>query len=338
MKLLYVSCHAILEYDEVKLFDELGFDVFSTGVYANPNFREGMSRPGIPGLTHYPELERLASTFISSGHDLDQGLIDWADVIVFMHLPEALEKNWPKMKGKRVVFRSIGQCVAHQERILEKLRKEGLQIVRYSPKEEKLPNYAGADAIIRFYKDPAEYRGWRGGTRKLLNITQSIIERAGYVQLAQVNQIADGLELDIYGNGNQGNEDPGKNIGLGPVSYEAQLDLYKQYRAYLYGGTWPAPYTLSFIEAFMSGIPVIAVGKKFVEGGRGLEFYELHDIIQDNFNGFVSDDIDYLNRAAKLLVNDYDKAIRVGLNGRRRAIELFGKDTISNQWRAFYEI
>ena len=92
MKLLYVSCHQALEYDEVKLFHELGIDVFSTGSYACPWFREGMIRPGIEGLTHYPELERLASTYMSPGCSLSQELIDWADTIMFMHQPEALAK------------------------------------------------------------------------------------------------------------------------------------------------------------------------------------------------------------------------------------------------------
>lgn len=328
MKLLYLSCHAILEYDEVKLFHELGYDVFSAGVYAYPKYRAGMSRPGIDTLTHYPELERTASTIVSSGYNIPQELIDWADTIVFMHLPEALEKNWAKLRGRRVIFRSIGQCVGHQERILTELRKQGLQIVRYSPIEEKLPNYAGADAVIRFYKDPDEYHNYQGTIASLLNITQSIVQRSEYVQYDQIRKIANGLTLDIYGNGNE-------NVGEGEVSFENQLALYRQHRAYIYGGTWPAPYTLSFIEAMMTGIPVIAVGRQFVERDRGLSFYEVPDLIDHGFNGFVSDNLDALNRAARDLLNDYDMAIRIGQRGRRRAIELFGKENISKQWKEF---
>jgi len=335
MRLLYLSCHAILEYDEVKLFHELGFDVFSAGVYANPSYREGMSRPGLDQLTHHVDLERMASTFVSSGYNLDQGLIDWADVIVFMHLPEALEKNWAKLRGKRVIFRSIGQCVGHQERILTELRKEGLQIVRYSPIEDKLPNYAGADAVIRFYKDPNEYHNYQGTIASLLNITQSIVQRRDYAQYDQILEVAKGHTLDIYGNGNQGNANPSENVGVGPVRFETQLSLYRQYRAYIYGGTWPAPYTLSFIEAMMTGIPIIAVGRKFVEQDRGLTFYEVPDLITHGFNGFVSDSLETLKFAARDLLHDYDAAIRIGQRGRRRAIELFGKDNISRQWSDF---
>ncbi len=49
MKLLYLSCHSVLEYDEVKLFKEMGIDVFSHGVYANPNKPSDVKRPAIKG-------------------------------------------------------------------------------------------------------------------------------------------------------------------------------------------------------------------------------------------------------------------------------------------------
>jgi glycosyltransferase involved in cell wall biosynthesis len=330
MKLLYLSCHQILEYDEIKLFHEMGLDVFSAGSYAYPKWRPGMPRPGIDTLTHYPDLERLASTIVSSGYNIPQELIDWADAIMFMHMPEALEKNWAKMRGKRVIFRSIGQCVGHQELILKKLRLEGLQIVRYSPMEQKLPNYAGHDQIIRFYKDPDEYQAWQGTIPRILNITQSIIQRAGFVQYEEIKQVTNALPFDIFGIGNENLPN-----SEGQVSDEKQNALYRQYRAYIYGGTWPAPYTLSFIEAMMTGIPIIAIGKKHVENTKGIEFYEVPDIIDDGRNGYVSDDLNYLRAAAETMLNNYDHAAQIGGAGRATAIELFGKANIKQQWEAF---
>ncbi|HYD35543.1 MAG TPA: hypothetical protein VD999_05725 [Vitreimonas sp.] len=331
MKILYISCHQVLEYDEVKLFHELGFDVFSTGTYAYPHFRPGMIRPGLPELTHYPELERLASTIVSSGYAIPSELIEWADTIIFMHLPEAMEKNWEKLRHKRVIFRSIGQCVAHQERILARLVKEGLQIVRYSPMEQELPDFAGLNATIRFYKDPSEFRGYTGENPLVINFSQSILQRQSECHYQEINQIMSGFDAKIFGTGNE-------NLGSmngGQVSYEEMKRLMRESRAFIYGGTWPAPYTLSLIEAMMSGIPVVALGKKHAELDRGLSFYEVHDIIQNGVHGFVSNDVSYLKSQVEYLINHKETAIKIGEQGRQRAIELFGKETIKNQWESF---
>ena len=37
MKMLYVSCHSVLEYDELRMLDSIGIEVFSLGTYLNPN-------------------------------------------------------------------------------------------------------------------------------------------------------------------------------------------------------------------------------------------------------------------------------------------------------------
>lgn len=331
MKLLYLSCHEILEYDEVKLFNEMGIDIFSAGVYANPNYRAGMKRPGIEGLKHYEDLERSASTFVSSGYIIPQELIDWADTILYMHMPESLERNWERIKNKRVIFRSIGQCVGHQEMILRRLKAQGLEIVRYSPTEENLPNYAGSDALIRFYKDQDEYSLWQGTIPRILNITQSMLQRSDFVQYYEIKKVTEALPIDIYGIGNE--KLPNCE---GEVSDEKQKALYRQYRVYIYGGTWPAPYTLSFIEAMMTGIPMIAIGKGLVEKTKGVEFYEVPEIIDDGRNGYVSDDLNYLRAAAETMLNNYEHAQQISGAGRATAIELFGKSNIKKQWEAFY--
>lgn len=332
MKILYISCHQVLEYDEIKLLHDLGHEVFSTGTYAYPLFRPGMIRPGIPQLTHYPELERLASTIVSSGYAIPQELIDWADTIIFMHLPEALEKNWSKMSGKRVVFRSIGQMLAHQERLIATLREQGLQVVRYSPQEKQIPDYAGADATIRFYKDPQEYYGYTGERAEVINFSQSIIQRRNECHYAEIMELMRGFPGKIYGTGNE-NINPQMNGG--EVDYPTFCATLRTSRAFIYTGTWPAPYTLSFIEAMMTGIPIVALGKQHAELDRGIHFYEVPSIIQDGVNGFVSDDLSQLRVKIGQLLADVDYAKKIGQAGRKRAIELFGYATILEQWRAF---
>lgn len=331
MNILYLSCHQVLEYDEVKLFHELGYDVFSTGSYAYPLYRPGMIRPGIPTLPHYPELERLASTILSSGGAIPDGLIDWADTIIFMHMPEVLEKNWAKLKSKRVIFRSIGQCVGHQEYLLSQMRQQGLQIVRYSPKEEKLPNYAGQDDLIRFYKDPEEFCDWTGQNRELLNFSQSLLQRRRECHYDEIIRLMSGFPGKIYGTGN---ENLGPTNG-GQIEYDHMKRVMRESFIYIYGGTWPAPYTLSFIEAMMTGIPMICLGSKFAELDRGLDFYEIPQLITNGVDGFCSDNIVELRSNVEQLFNDIELAKGISKNARNKAIELFGKDTIAKQWKEF---
>lgn len=332
MKLLYLSCHQVLEYDEVKLFHELGIDVFSTGTYACPWFREGMIRPGIDGLTHYPDLERLASTIVSGGYSIPQGLIDWADTIMFMHMPEALEKNWERIKHKRVIFRSIGQCVPPQERLLKTMKDQGLEIVRYSPMERNITDFCGEDALIRFYKDPEEFTGYTGKNPTVINFSQSLMQRRDFCHYDEIVKMMKGFDGKVYGTQNE-------NLGSlngGEVSYEKMKELMRDSRVFIYTGTWPASYTLSLIEAMMTGIPIVAIGKETAQNGRfeHIDFYEVHQIIQNELSGFVSDDINELRARIEQLLSNEVLAESMGHYGRERAIELFGKETISQQWRA----
>lgn len=333
MKLLYISVHQVLEYDEVRLFNEMGIDVFSTGAYACPWFREGMIRPGIEGLKHYPDMEHSASTYMSSGCSLPQELIDWADTIMFMHQPEALEKNWHKMKGKRVIFRSIGQCVQTQEEILSRLRFQGLEIVRYSPMEKKIPSFAGEDAMIRFYKDPDEFKGYTGEIEQVVNFTQSIVQRSRHTHYEDIQRIVNGLPAKIYGvdNENLGDLDGGQK------SYENLKQILRESRAYLYGGTWPAPYTLSFIEAMMTGIPIVALGTRIAESTNpaSFEFYEIPELLTNQVTGFVSDDVNYLRQNVEFLLQNPLRAKEIGGLARKQAIEIFGKKNISRLWRDY---
>lgn len=332
MRVLYLSCHQILEFDEVKLLSEMGYEVFSTGTYAFPGYREGMSRPGIDSLTHYPELEQMAATIVSSGYDIPKGLIDWAEVIIFMHMPEAIEKNAHKLKGKRVIYRSIGQSVAHTERMLKKLKDEiGIEIIRYSPHETHLPDYAGQDGLIRFYKDPKDFPVYTGEDPVAINVTQSAKQRADFCRYNEMLKIGKGHSFVIYGNGN-----PVEGHFGGSLSYSELLRKMQTSRAYIYGGTFPACYTLSFIEAMMVGMPIFSVGDEVgnrLNGVVHFDYFEVPEIIEDGVTGFVSNNLKQLNERLGVILDNQPLALEISKRAREKAIELFGKDNIAPQWQ-----
>jgi hypothetical protein len=120
--------------------------------------------------------------------DLHPDIIDWADVIICHHYEEAwLVNQWPAIRHKRVVWRTCGQSDARKEGVMARLRADGLEIVRYSPKEEeaftRLGAFAGQDALIRFGKYPADWDGWTGEEAVVGNVTQNMAGRGEFCGL-----------------------------------------------------------------------------------------------------------------------------------------------------------
>ena len=334
MKIHYMSCHSVLEYNEVKLFTELGHDVFSNGAYLDPAGHISLPRPGIDGAKKWSD-EMISFARNEARTNLPQELIDPFDVIIVMHTPDLIVNNWEKIKHKRVIWRTIGQSVGNIEKRLKPMRDEGLEIVRYSPKEVNIANYLGSDALIRFYKDQDVFNGWVGDSDKVVNFSQSLKGRGPFCHYNEIVGSIIGFNAKVYGTGN---EDLGELNG-GNVGFEKMLDILRDARVAVYGGTWPASYTLSIIEYMMLGIPVVAASKKIAHMAsyEKFNFYEVDEIIEDKVSGFVCDTVQEMRHCIEQLINNYDLAKKISANSRARAIELFGKEKIAEQWREFLE-
>jgi len=344
MKLLYLSCHQTLEYDELILFNELGIDCFSLGVYARPSDTGDNVRPGVP-LEFHPELfaivEENKKAAAEKGltdlkEDIDQRLIDWADVIYCQHIVDWLSFNWMKMIGKKIIWRSIGQSTLNVENLLIPLRATGLKIVRYSPREKTIPNYQGEDAMIRFYKDPAEWVHWTGEDKTVLTVGQSMKDRDGACNWSFFEEVTRPFSRAVYGNPSK----VGDPLYKGKPVFENLKQLYRSHRVYFYTGTYPASYTLNFIEALMTGIPVVALGPRLGNSPHevGQNTYEIPDIINNRINGFYSDNIKELQWFIGRLMDDYPFAMKIGEAGRQTALKLFSKEAIKAQWKEFFHV
>jgi len=331
MKIHYLSTHCVLEYDEVSLLTELGHDVFSNDAYADPRGNKSLPRPGIKGAKHFKEFEELTRHHPKTR--LPAELIEPFDCIIAMHTPEWISENWDRMKHKRVIWRSIGQSTKVVENMIRKMRYEGMQIVRYSPMEKYIPDYLGEDATIRFYKDPEEFCGWNGDKQRVVNFTQTLKGRRLCCHYDHVMQMVEGFPATIFGSGN---DDLGPLNG-GEIPYETTKKELRDNRVYVYTGTWPAPYTLMLIEAMMTGIPVVSIGRQMAENLKveRFKFFEIPEIIETEKSGFYSDEMNELRATIHRLLEDKDLARQWGEAGRKRAIELFGKENIKNQWREF---
>lgn len=332
MRIHYISVHEVLEFDEVKLLTDMGHQVFSNGAYLQPVGHPDLRRPGIPGMVYNPSLENIART--TPRTSLPPELIDPFDVIIIMHEPNILDQNWKRIKHKRVIWRSIGQSNPAIERMIKPMMAEGLEVVRYSPMESHLPDYAGESAMIRFYKDPNDYRDWNGNTKQVINLSQSLKGRRGHCHYDEITAVIEQCGGKVYGSGN---EDLG-HLNGGKLTYNDLLQTLRDARCFIYGGTWPAAYTLAFMEAWMTGIPIVAFDANIAENINAVAkpdrfpFYEVDSLIQNGETGFVAKSVKEAVNICNQLLSDYELAKRISDTSRHAAIGVFGIDGIRQQW------
>jgi len=332
--------HSIEEYDQLKLLSELGHDVFSIGGYINPGAPHDDKRPALPEVKYFPELQAAVDglgtpdNLGAAQEGIPDAILDWADTIIYHHYLDRLYGQWPRIKdwldgdsGRRVIWRSVGQSVEGNERTAVPFRAQGLERVAYSAKEQNIPGYAGHDALIRFYKDPEEWKGWTGEQPFVINFTQHLRQRDPYTNWGFWEAATKGLERLPMG--------PGSEIigGTGALTSELMMSQLRRNRVYLYTGTQPASYTLGLIEAMMTGIPVVSIGPSWMNVfPYGPDLFEGHEI---TWPGETFDDPYVAKRRLTTLLEDRKTADVLGRAQRQRAIDLFGKDKIAAEWAAY---
>jgi hypothetical protein len=334
--ILYLPVHSILEYDQMKLLTSLGHNVFSIGSYINPRLPIDPKRPPIEAK-YFSTLHEFACQCTKD--DLHQGLLNWADVILIDHNHNWVIRNWAKLRFKKVIWRTIGQSMPDIEGLMTLPKMEGCKIVRYSPAERNIPSYAGEDAVIRFYKNSDEFSCWHGAIPAVMTVGQSMKSRidhehkTDFCNYEKFMEVTQNYPRIIFGPGNEDSEANG-----GVLGYEELKDAYRKHRCFFYTGTYPASYTLGFIEAMMTGIPIIAIGPKTANLNLWpMNTYEVDSIIQNEVNGFYSDDFVCLRSYIDQMITHPEEAKRIGEAGRKTAVSLFSEEVIRYQWKQFIE-
>lgn len=340
MNVLLLTSHAIAERDDLDMFHRMGLPVYSIGGAYDALPFEG-KRPAIPGVQRYPELEaatndqrhRLSVLHGDPGHRIDWAkaqlapeVLDWADTIIVHHFPEQwIGGQWAQIRDKRVIWRTCGQSDPRLEQSMSRYTRDGLQVVRYSPKEAEAFTawgaFAGQDALIRFGKDPDEWQGWTGERAVVGNITQHMRQRGDACGYAFWEEATRGLHAVPAGPGSE--ELPG---GIGILTYDEMRTYLQRIRVYLYTGTRPASYTLGLIEAMMTGTPVVSMGAEHFHPAALFEAHELASTWSDPRGA---------NRYMQMVLENDALAADLSAHIRARAIELFGLDGVMAQWHDF---
>lgn len=339
MNVLLCLSHSIEEHDQVLLMHELGLGVASLGGYLDPAHPDDPKRPPLPHVPAVPTVQAAVDAVggtRAAQSRIPDAVLDWLGddgVIVYHHYLERLMDQWGTLRHwlhgaseRRVIWRTVGQSNPDLEAAMGMFRRDGLEIVRYSPFERHLPNYAGEDALIRFWKDPDEWSGWIGDEPFVTTVCQDMLSRDPWTNYGFWRDATAGLPAVPLGVGSEAVGGPGT------LPLDSMVERLRHARAYLYTGTQPASYTLAFIEALMLGIPLVAIARSFMRNEPWIApLYEAGDLAL-----LTASTPDAAAVMLRRLLADPDADLSA--LQRARAIELFGKDTIAAAWAAYLRV
>lgn len=339
-RILIISVHPVLEYDERHLFTELGYQCFSLGFYSDFDHKSSDSlRTAFSDNAFLSEARNL---FINSGcqitpddpatYLLSQAFVDFFDIIVVHHNYHFIVRNWISIRHTKVVWRTIGQELSVPERSLMPYREHGLFVVRWSPAEREIDGYIGEDAIIRASKRRSEFLNWRPFDERIVTFNNNFSAREKALSKDFYMECIEGLPAMVYGLGN----DDLSNWG-GILSAAEQIDILSKASAAFITGTYPAPYTLGFIEAWMAGTPVVHVGIEILRKSFSILTFEIPQLIENGVNGFIANNVTEARSALINLQADKEMAYSISRQGIASAERYFGWERGLHEWAAFFE-
>lgn len=252
--ILYVSCHSVLEYDEIKILKELGHQVFSCGAYITPQNPQEKLRDPVKliqnkdwiNIYNQTKCRNLGNGFWFFSKEF----LDIFDTVIFMHSYQGLINSMKMFSGKKVFWRTIGQSNTAIEKSIAKIKND-IKIIRYSERESLIPGYCGQDYLIRFYKDKNDFQKWEKQVDKICVFYNAFHARSKHFNLFNYEKYISKLPHEIFGRNNVE-----KNF-MGEKTYDEQRKILSSYASNYVINTNPASYTLSFIEAMAAGCPMI---------------------------------------------------------------------------------
>jgi len=335
MKILYIgSGHPVLEFDDLTLFTELGYDWLSMSHYFNPQIPTSTMRPPIDKIIE----PSLYSEILRSDFDPLINTLNNFDIIFISNSPAYLEQFWPILKNKKVIYRSHDNPTHKTENLLRSCQLEGLILVRMFDWENNLSFSTKSDYVISHYVDKDTYKGWAGNELAVLTFQNDFRTRLSHVDEVGIrvydnyevySSIIKDFPFKLVGYNNQ------VSYSSPPVDWTTQKEMYKSHRAYFSLGTKPSWYTYNLMEALMTGMPTINFGPN-LGGSKHPHYggtYTLPDVIENGINGFYSDNSGELVDIAKELVSNEKLAKSISVEARKLAIKLFSKEDKLQQWK-----
>src|SRR6185312_3248063 len=155
---------------------------------------------------------------------------------------------------------------------------------------------------------------YSGEIKKGIVVINGIVKRGRRLGLDVFENVRKEIPLEIVG---MGSEEVG---GLGEINNRQLSEFIAQYRFFFN----PIRYTslgLSVCEAMMTGVPII-----------GLATTEMSVTIKNNYSGFIDTNVNGLIQKMEMLLNDRDKAKKLGEGAKETAFEKFNTERFKRDW------
>lgn len=332
-KMLYICNHDILEYNHLKMFNLIGFDVVSTCKYLEPDLVSEYPLPPLK-INYNNDLvehfKRLNPGGYSYGRtlNLDREFVDKFDVILTSWIVEPLLQYENLFKNKLVCYETLGQSNGSRENLLTRLKSSGTRVIRIADTEQYFPNFAGADAIIDLEVDTDYFRGWTGEQEYAMTVNTAFSKRVSDCKYREYRSVIKGLPVKLFG---RENDNIREEFCKGEVSRDKLLKEYRINRVGFASVSIPCPCTLTPKEMMSVGMPVVTYGPKI--GGPTFKTYKY---IETGSAGYWSDDLDELRDYIRFLLDNFEEAKKLSVNARNTAVSLFSYQSLSKKWKDFF--
>lgn len=346
MRILYLSCHETLEYDELKVLDSLGHQVFSVGHYTDPRKPLHPTRDGVLDIKideellekfkFYHNYESLVKQF---GNLTIKDILNvyykrvhrefakLFDMVVIAHFEDNLTLNWECFQKMPVVMRYIGQPQSHFSPYIKYCKK-----VAYSETEKYISRFTKFDRIIQPYVDTNYYKDWVGGGDYVLTVNKWFKKRGIYSAWNTYLNVTSGLNRVVGGFENE--DIP---FSAGDLKPDEIQKLRREASVYFSTCTKPGPFTYSFIEALATGIPMVSVGPKIGSISPDKPTFAAHQFIENGESGFWSDNEKELRSYIDLLLSDPELQKKFSIKGREAALKYFSFEKNQQEWKELLE-
>lgn len=341
MKILYLSCHDILESYDLEIFNNLGHEIFPVGHYSHPETPIKSGRDKIKGkiwdegrslFDYYYNYdswaEKLSGIRCWAGNPylfkLKKEFVDKFDIVIVNAYEENLTMNWEAIKNKPVIYRTISQGVSHFSPHREKVK-----VVAMS-ENEKVVRHLEPHAIIRQCIDTDFYSGWARKNDYVLTVNKWLKKRGPVSAWDAYEYVSRNFKRIVIGAAND--DIPG---ALSDLPEKAVQGWRQACAVYFSLCSKPGCVTYSFIEALSTGIPVVSIGVLLGSQNPDTLTFNVDKFIKNGVNGFYSDNTGELISYIDNLLENEELANRISKKGRETAIKHFSVDKATNDWANF---
>lgn len=336
MRCWLFSTHRSQEFDLVRMWLREGIKV--SGVFdcysrQRPSIKGVTDPESIPGREKHPLVkgDETWSSIVERDRELrtEPGELKEYDWYVMMQTVDRARRmeHYASM-GMRVAMQCFGQETDEDDKELIPvlLKRPNTHLVCYSPRI--IDRYIGKNVprdqlhLIRFGVYPEEFPptgAWVGDLTLALTACNSMQFRGDGCGWAQWQAISALLPFVLIG------KDTEKVGGMGEQSYAALKWWYARARVYLAMGTKPAPYTMTPVEAMMSGCPII-----LWDNGCGIRDEEWSQGL------FITGDVQDARNYVALILDGKLDAVALSRKSRQVGMTYFNAHTIGKQWLRFF--